>query len=684
MKVADLYQCMSGYFQSGSLRDLAPGLAVFLSKDSAKMELIISPNLTEQDREAIESGYSETLEVLKDKISEFFDPDNITQDSLEAHTLHCLSYLIASDRLEIKIALVKKGGLFHSKIYIFSDHSGQVVAHGSPNFTPAGLGRNYEHLTVNTSWGDPSQTETLRIFTEEFKQTWFNENADLKVFAFPEASKQKIIRDWHTDTKPTPEDFWDIYDPTETTVINDTIPIPHVQKVLTIPAKLDYESGDFAHQGEAVTAWEKAERRGILAMATGSGKTITSLISAERLLKHLSELLVVIAVPYIPLVNQWEIDVWKFGLRAKVPGRAKKKVEKLARVRESVNSLRFGVSKCEVLIVTHDLLCDPSFQVEMERFSDKSLLIADEVHGLGIDSFLNNPPEMFAYRLGLSATPIRQNDLDGTSGLLEYFGDLVYEFTLAQAIGKCLVPYDYFVHLVELDNDELDDWNYYTEEIQKKSWKIPRSGPWPTDLKILFNKRRLVLESARGKLDVLRGLLEDYGRFNVSHTLIYATDKDPEQLVQVNKLLGAELDIVFHQITDRETSNWHSNKQLLTQFAENNPIQVLTAKRVLDEGIDIPEITTAYILASTTIERQWTQRRGRVLRKCPSIGKQYAVIHDFIVVPSKSPGSPVSEAEKRLVQSELSRVQEFAGLSRNKTQPGGAWEVVMKLMEDYL
>jgi superfamily II DNA or RNA helicase len=194
----------------------------------------------------------------------------------------------------------------------------------------------------------------------------------------------------------------------------------------------------------------------------------------------------------------------------------------------------------------------------------------------------------------------------------------------------------------------------------------------------------LVLESARGKLDVLRGLLEDYGRFNVSHTLIYATDKDPEQLVQVNKLLGAELDIVFHQITDRETSNWHSNKQLLTQFAENNPIQVLTAKRVLDEGIDIPEITTAYILASTTIERQWTQRRGRVLRKCPSIGKQYAVIHDFIVVPSKSPGSPVSEAEKRLVQSELSRVQEFAGLSRNKTQPGGAWEVVMKLMEDYL
>ena len=127
------------------------------------------------------------------------------------------------------------------------------------------------------------------------------------------------------------------------------------------------------------------------------------------------------------------------------------------------------------------------------------------------------------------------------------------------------------------------------------------------------------------------------------------------------------LNLLIHQVTQKETSSGISS-EILQRFSEGRTLQVLTAMRVLDEGIDIPQVTTAYILASTTVERQWTQRRGRVMRKCPSLGKTIANIHDFFVF------GPNHNEFNSLIKSEFTRIMEFAKLSNNAFQSDGAIE----------
>jgi superfamily II DNA or RNA helicase len=164
--------------------------------------------------------------------------------------------------------------------------------------------------------------------------------------------------------------------------------------------------------------------------------------------------------------------------------------------------------------------------------------------------------------------------------------------------------------------------------------------------------------------------------------LIYATDKDPEQLEQVNSLLRTK-GYLFHQLTFEETANRQTMQQVLSAF-QSGGLQVLTAKRVLDEGVNIPQIEKAFVLASTTVRRQWVQRRGRLLRECKSIGKTHAVIHDFVVVPPGIRQGLSGELDvdaRRIIKGELDRVWEFARLCRNGAEEGGPYHAVQRLQE---
>jgi superfamily II DNA or RNA helicase len=165
----------------------------------------------------------------------------------------------------------------------------------------------------------------------------------------------------------------------------------------------------------------------------------------------------------------------------------------------------------------------------------------------------------------------------------------------------------------------------------------------------------------------LAELLDSIGRRQLRYELIYATDKAPAQLDAVNALL-TERGVLFHQLTSEETQDRALTRRLLAAY-QSGELQALTAKRVLDEGVNIPEIKRAFILASTTVERQWVQRRGRLLRKCDAIGKTFGIIHDFVVMP---PADGLADPDaRRLVRSELERVQEFARLSRNYADAEG-------------
>ena len=337
--------------------------------------------------------------------------------------------------------------------------------------------------------------------------------------------------------------------------------------------------------------------------------------------------------------------------------------------------MRHGISDVEVVVVSHDTLCTREFRTAIEAFDCARLLIADEAHNLGRPSFVGEPPEFFEHRLGLSATPIRQYDEEGTEALFRFFGPVAFRFTLEEAIGRCLVEYDYYLHPVYLTESEMGDWYDLTGEIKRNAWR--KEGGKPDEyLAKLFRDRRALLETASGKVSTLKTLLE--AEDGLRHTLVYASDKGPEQLDNVNRLLG-DMNILYRQLTAEETARRGEAKQIINSF-QSGDIQVLTAKRVLDEGVNIPQICRAFILASTTVERQWVQRRGRLLRTCGAIGKTHGVIHDLLALPPGMEEGRDPDA-RSLVRSELRRAQEFAMLARNAGSPDGPLAMIDSMVD---
>jgi superfamily II DNA or RNA helicase len=411
-------------------------------------------------------------------------------------------------------------------------------------------------------------------------------------------------------------------------------------------------------------------------MATGAGKTLTSLICAHELFEGHQPLLVVVAAPFVPLIEQWCGEIELFGIKPEnltTVGNAAARSRVLQQIRRR---LRLGLAPVEIVVTSHDTLCSPGFFDAVSAFECERLLIADEAHNLGRQSFTSNPPDFFEHRLALSATPVRQYDPEGTDAIFEFFGPVVFRFTLEEAIGRCLVEYDYYVHPVELTSTEMDNWYELTEKIKQNAWH-QQDGKPDEYLTKLFRDRRALLETAQGKVGTLKRLLEHENLKELRHTLVYATDKGPEQLDDVNRLLR-EKGLLFHQLTADETSNRQQTQRIIRSFQEGE-IQILTAKRVLDEGVNIPQICKAFILASTTVERQWVQRRGRLLRTCKEIGKTHSVIHDFLALPPRL-GENLDQDTRSMVKAELNRAQEFASLARNAGRPDGALSVIDKLV----
>lgn len=673
-------RCMMGFFNSRSLQEIAAGLASFLQRRSGTFRLLISPHLTENDRRAMEEGTSLPSTVLERRLRELLGEARVDASALVRHTLACISYLLASGQLEIRVCYFRQA-LFHPKVWFFADGQDLLVAHGSSNMTHAGLAANYEHVSVERSWVEPSQRERVQEFSGEFDALWQGQRRGAVTLPISEAARRDLLVVMKDSPVPTPEQFlalWReerLHERAQEGGSSEPDPARALSQPFKIPSHLELYSGDFAHQGRAVSAWIAAGYRGILEMATGSGKTIAALAGAFFLRQEVERLLIVVAAPYLPLVAQWEAEARAFGLSPVLPGRQSDRARKLATIDEVLRRLALGASSVECLIVTHDLLCDPEFQALIGR-EVNTLLIADEAHNLGREQFLRSPPSAIRFRLGLSATPVRQYDDVGTAGLFNYFGEVVFRFTLEDAIGVCLVPYSYYVHLVPLTTDEYEEWARLTRKLRSLGWMREDDSAGDGLIESLLRQRRLVVEAAEGKVATLERLLRAIPPSAVRRTLIYASDKRPEQLDEVNACC-ARLNLLFHQITADETSERELVEQLLDGF-RRGALQALTAKRVLDEGVNIPEVECAYILASTTVERQWVQRRGRVLRKCSATGKSTAEIHDFLVVPPGDLAKVPAEA-RPLVASELQRIMAFAKIARNAASPGGALETIMPL-----
>jgi len=664
-------RCMSGYFTSGAISELARSLSYFLRTKSNILQFIISPNLSVQDLHAIESA----LNVDENIIPLLFPDFDLSEKTLRAKAIEALSYLIATKKLEIKLAL-QSDGLFHTKCWIFETDQGSLAVHGSVNATRSGISKNFEQLAVSRSWTSEESDYVVTKIIDRFERIWDGDYNGIKTVPLNSVTTsyllgiaKEIDKSEDVEEKIVKALVKNIGDDES----NDK-PIPTLQ----IPSWINYLSGDFAHQGKAVKAWEANDGKGVLSIATGGGKTLTSLIAASLVAAREEKLLVVVAVPTITLLNQWSEDVSAFNIEP-VNSHSLNSTKLAKEFNTRIRKLKFGHSKVEVIITTHDTLKSEKFVSLIDKAASKFplMLIGDEVHNLGSAGFQNSAPAGFNYFIGLSATHERMFDEEGTNFLLDYFGPVVYEFTLEDAIGVCLVPFEYHIHRIKLTEDEEEEWLEITAKIKKLSYASSlKDGNREKDIWTqLCIKRRRILESAENKVIALASILPKK-RDAVRRSLIFCTDKYPEQLSAVNKLL-TKRSINFHQVTGKETSNKKALSSIIKAF-DRDELQVLTSKRVLDEGFNIPQTETAYLLASNTNKRQWVQRIGRVLRK--HSGKEKAVIHDFLVLPN-SMNSNMDSDLKGMLKGEYKRVQFFSELSINGLERGGSIEILNQLLQ---
>jgi DNA phosphorothioation system restriction enzyme len=417
------------------------------------------------------------------------------------------------------------------------------------------------------------------------------------------------------------------------------------------------------YQETAVINWFRNQGRGTLKMATGSGKTITALAIATELYQKISLQTLLIVCPYCHLVLQWANECEKFNL---IPILAFESVHNWQnQLSTQLYNLRSGSQSFITIITTNATLIGEGFQSQLKFFPAKTLIIGDEVHNLGSVRFEESLPRKIGLRLGLSATPERYFDEEGTEALLTYFGEILQpEFTLADAIQKgALVRYLYYPILVELTPTEALNYAKLTQRI---GWVLNKNQNWTKNetLTALLMQRSRLIGSAANKLEALRNLMRD--RLHTHHTLFYCGDGYVEnasiysrQLEAVTRILGTELGYRVNTFT---ADTPLIQREKIRQQFERGELQGLVAIHCLDEGIDIPAIQNAVILASTGNPRQFIQRRGRILRPHP--GKERATLFDTIVMPPEL-DRETWEVERNLLRKELRRFVEFANLAEN-------------------
>ena len=666
----------SGYFSSHCLAQVAPGLADFIERSEAPLKLLISPEISLEDRAAIEKGVTTEQNLVDRLAEEILEGGTLSESALVAHTRECFAYLIAVQRLELRFVLME-GGIYHKKQWLVREGDAWLAVHGSGNATSRGLLVNGEQMTVDRAWHDGVAAERrVAKLVEQWRRQWEDKHPRSLTLS-ASAGLRLAGRGSKPGRAPTVDDFWEAWRRDHAAGLEPELPVgalPPKRKLLEVPVALEWRTGQYAHQGAAVDALLQAQGRGVLAIATGGGKTRTALIaSVEAQRQHPGPMLVVVLVPSRPLMRQWADDIRDFGISPTLPSIANGS-ERRKQLQEIEAALGVGNPRTEVIVVTNSLFAqDDSIQELLGRLplQVRVFLIGDEMHNLGAPKVFEALPERADLRLGLSATPVRQYDPDGTDKLFEYFGPPVFEFGLADAIrAGCLTPYEYHLHEVAMSERELDRWTELTEELRKAGFTVDDDGRSvvPTaKAERLLRERRAVLEQASAKVGLLRELLQGMGPSRIARCLIYTSAKGPvldqaRQIEQVNEMLQT-LGINSHQFTGTETA-YRDAGDWLEAFGRGD-YQVLTAMKVLDEGIDIPQTDTAFLLASSAVQREWVQRRGRILRRAP--GKMLARLHDFIVVPPDAE----SPAGQSILRSELRRAEEFASLAENEWDDDG-------------
>lgn len=675
---ATVYKRAVGFFSSSSLVEISKGIAA-IAKKKGKIQIVASPYLSEEDVAAIKQGYESRKDVIERAVLSQLDCAPVDYYSLER--LNLLAHLIAEGVLDIRIACTDSNaqiGMYHEKMGIIEDEEGNCVAFsGSMNESSTAMCINYETIDVFCSWKDGNEEDRVNGKKQAFHAIWNDYEPNIHVYEFPSLSEAFINK---YRLKPPKYDVDDEqFSDTPRKKGSVGVSVTQVPVGPRIPANVSLHE----YQREAIASWVGQNYRGIFDMATGTGKTFTGLGAASKLSQDLNDnLALIIVCPYQHLVEQWVEDIVRFNMNPIIGYGSSSQKDWKKRLASAIRDQKLRQDKkffC--FICTNATFAKADVQEQISKIRSPILLIVDEAHNFGARSYAKCLDDRFTYRLALSATLERHRDDEGTALLYDFFGMKCIEYTLMRAIDEDkLTKYKYYPIIVYLNEDELQEYEKLSFEISKcvtvdmnGKMKLSKRG------EILALQRSRIVAGAVKKLDRLRETIEPYR--HAHNILVYCgattvladqddsskTDaSDIRQIEAVTAILGNELKMSVAKFTAEE--NMETRAIIKEQFQRSDSLQAIVAIKCLDEGVNIPGICTAFILASTTNPKEYIQRRGRVLRKAD--GKEYAEIYDFVTLPRPldAVSSLTLDQAKRdhtLVKNELARVYEFGRMSMN-------------------
>lgn len=630
LKCTKTYKRSVGFFSSSVFKPIMDGI-VGLVRNQGRIQLIASPNLSEEDIAAINSGYEQREKIIESAFTRNFMQEMETFDD---EKLNLLVELIARDILDIKIAVTDTIGEYHDKLGILEDFDGNsVVFLGSANESLNGYQNNYEKVRVIKSWID-SDNESIIDEQSEFDSLWNGTNPFVKVYNYQQSAKENILK-----------------------VITNR---SNGQSSSKEPIKLrDY-------QEQAINAWVKNGYHGFYVMATGTGKTWTAIFSAKEMLKE-HQAMVVICAPYKHLVRQWADDVEKAFPQAKIIMVSSENPTWEQEITQEIIRKQYNPDNQIIVISTIASFKMSRFMNAIQKSKEEKLLIVDEAHRFTDRN--DELKETFQYMLGLSATPFSGSSAQPGMELMKFFGGQVFNLPIENALERgFLVPYNYYPIFVQSTEDEEQRFKYHTQKILS-CFKNNRCINPDLLVKSLRNRLRVIsmAEEKQNRIDeILNNIKEN------DHFVVYCGDGrlfDDNTGEEIRHIQSIKRVLTAHgykasQFTAQE--NMNDRMELVDAFNKGE-ISSLAAIRCLDEGINIPSIKSALILSSNDDYREFVQRRGRILRTYGT--KEYANIYDVIVLPSSEMTG--------WAKIEFRRFHEYAKLALN-------WNELESEFNDYL
>lgn len=616
---AKKYDRSVGFFSSSVFSTILPSLVNFY-RNGGIIRLVCSPKLSEEDASAIDAAYSQREKYIADRFSEQFLEE---LQVFEEPMLQLLYELVAQGALDIRIAYTDGSGMYHDKMGILHDSAGNKIAfYGSANSSENGYKNNYERIRVSKSWIE-GEAEYVNDEIQEFENLWNGTHQYVKVLHYKEAAKQKIL---------------------------EAIELCKEQKKAASAITLR------SYQQEAIQAWENNGYHGFFVMATGTGKTWTAIFAAKRLVER-HPAMVVICAPYKHLVKQWAEDVQVAFPNANLILVSSENPKWETQLTEAIIHNRYDSTYQIVVISTIVSFQKERFIRTIGKSSANRLLIVDEAH-----RFTSRPDTLkaeYKYLLGLSATPHSGRNLEKGNAIMDFFGGRVFNLPIENALGRYLVNYHYHPIYVQATAEEE---RRFQAETSKMVGCFRNGVLIDPDNFVIYRRNRLrIISMADNKISNIDNIMSHLKERD--HVVVYCGDG---QLFDDNRNMELRHIQYMKGILDRHgyrasqftaSENMEKRMELVDAFNKGE-ITALAAIRCLDEGINIPSIKSALILASNDDYREFVQRRGRILRQYED--KKDAHIYDTIVLPSTMTSG--------MAIIELRRYYEYARLALNSEE----------------